>query len=338
MVKGGTLTDTTKDYNQISNPYPSPVDIGTIAHNAYTSGQMRGSSIYIWSPYLGGPSGNGNWYVIPVDAGVPYYLQANSSFQIRADHNAAVLNFAETDKVNTGDVNILKQVPQYISLNIYDVDYNLYDMLHLRFKDEATDNEDNKYDAAKPSTPANLNFYSVSAEGHKLALDSRPYEAGKVIPLGISSTVAQDFIIKTDGYAAPTGAKVYLHDILLNTYTLLQQGTEYRFSITTDKSTQGDKRFELSVDPAVAAANKALEVTMQPNPATDEVKISFTSGVKGQVGIRMIDLSGVSVYNTDLGIQQSGSVNVPLSNLASGIYMVELTQGDQKVVQRLVKE
>ena len=337
LVKKGT--DTTKDYNQISNPYPSPVDIGTIAHNAYTSGQMRGSSIYIWDPYLGGPSGNGNWLVIPVDAGVPYYLQANSSFQIRANHNGATLNFVETNKAASINTNILREIPQYISLNIYDVNYNMYDMLYVRFMDEATDNEDNKYDAAKPSSPANLNFYSMSAEGKKLGLDSRPYEAGKVIPLGISSTVAQDFIIKTDGYAAPAGAKVYLHDILLNTYTLLQQGTEYRFSITTDKSTQGDKRFELSVDPTAAvAANKALEVTMQPNPATDEVKISFTSGKKDNVNIRMMDLSGVSVYNTSLGLQQSGSVNVPLSNLASGIYMVELTQGDQKVVQRLVKE
>ena len=337
LVKKGT--DTTKDYNQISNPYPSPVDIGTIAHNAYTSGQMRGSSIYIWDPYLGGPSGNGNWLVIPVDAGVPYYLQANSSFQIRANHNGATLNFVETNKAASINTNILREIPQYISLNIYDVNYNMYDMLYVRFMDEATDNEDNKYDAAKPSSPANLNFYSMSAEGKKLGLDSRPYEAGKVISLGISSTVAQDFIIKTDGYAAPAGAKVYLHDILLNTYTLLQQGTEYRFSITTDKSTQGDKRFELSVDPTAAvAANKALEVTMQPNPATDEVKISFTSGKKDNVNIRMMDLSGVSVYNTSLGLQQSGSVNVPLSNLASGIYMVELTQGDQKVVQRLVKE
>jgi len=337
LVKAGS--DTTKDYNQIANPYPSPVDIGTIAHNAYTSGQMRGSSIYIWDPYLGGPSGNGNWLCIPVDAGVPFYLQANSSFQIRADHNGATLNFVETDKVANASTNVLRTLPQNISLNIYDVNYNLYDMLHVRFKGEATDQEDNRYDAAKPSTAANLNFYSLSAEGNRLALDSRPYAADKVIPLGISSTVAQDFIIKTDGYAAPADAKVYLHDILLNTYTLLQQGTEYRFSITTDKSTQGDKRFELSLDPATAvAANKALEVTMQPNPATDEVKISFTSGVKGQVGIRMMDLSGVSVYNTDLGLQQNGSVNVPLSNFAAGIYMVELTQGDQKVVQRLVKE
>ena len=77
---------------------------------------------------------------------------------------------------------------------------------------------------------------------------------------------------------------------------------------------------------------------MQPNPASDDVKISFTSGKKDNVAIRMLDLSGVSVYSKDLGVQQNGSVIVPLSNVASGIYMVELTSGDQKVVQRLVKE
>jgi hypothetical protein len=69
-----------------------------------------------------------------------------------------------------------------------------------------------------------------------------------------------------------------------------------------------------------------------------DVKISFTSGKKEQVIVRVIDISGVSIYNKDLGEQQNGTISVPLSTFAAGIYMVELTQGDQKVTQRLVKE
>jgi len=39
-----------------------------------------------------------------------------------------------------------------------------------------------------------------------------------------------------------------------------------------------------------------------------------------------------------MGVQQNGKVIVPITNLAAGIYMVELTSGSQKVVQRLIKE
>jgi hypothetical protein len=35
---------------------------------------------------------------------------------------------------------------------------------------------------------------------------------------------------------------------------------------------------------------------------------------------------------------ENGSLVVPLNNLASGIYMIELTSGVEKVIQRLVKE
>ena len=39
-----------------------------------------------------------------------------------------------------------------------------------------------------------------------------------------------------------------------------------------------------------------------------------------------------------LGAQQSGSVVIPISSLAAGVYMVTITSGNNKLVKRLVKE
>jgi hypothetical protein len=172
-----------------------------------------------------------------------------------------------------------------------------------------------------------------------MAIDGRPFKAEGIVPLGVKSNVAQDFIIKAENVATPDNGKVYLHDKLMQQYVLLQAGTEYRFSVTDDKTTQGENRFELSMSPAdVAESNKALAMTMMPNPASDEVKVTFSSGKKGEVSLKVMDLTGISVYEKGLGMKQNGSVTVSLSNLASGIYMVELTSGNEKVVQRLVKE
>jgi len=156
--------------------------------------------------------------------------------------------------------------------------------------------------------------------------------------LGINSNYNQEFIIKTEALSVPTGGRVFLHDKLLNQYVMLQQGTEYKFNVTKDAATQGDKRFELTMEPGVDATSNGLQVTMTPNPASNEVSISYTSGNAEHVTVKVSDLTGMNVFTKDMGVQQNGKVIVPITNLAAGIYMVELTSGSQKVVQRLIKE
>ncbi len=334
LAKGSAAN---QEYNMVGNPYASPVDIGTSVYNAKVAGALTGVAYYVWNPFLGSV-GQFQAQTIPSGTAVPYYLQGSACFQVRAAYNAATMTFTESMKNATATTNVLKASPDYVALTIYDANYHPWDMLNIKFNDDATNEEDANYDATKPSSPADLNFYSLSADNKKLSIDGRPYQAESAIPLGIQSSVAQDFIIKAENVAVPEGGKVYLHDKLLKQYVLLQQGTEYRFSISSDKQTQGEQRFELSMAPSTVANNKGLHVTMTPNPATDEVTIGFTNGKAESVSVRVLDLSGVSIYNQNLGTKQNGSINVQLSNFAAGIYMVELTSGDQKVVQRLIKE
>ncbi len=332
-LKRGTDIQT---YNQISNPYPSPVDIGTVLYNAKAAGQITGSAFYVWNPSIGA---GGQYMAIPIgtSAAEPYYIQANTSFQVRADHDGAHVDFTEADKVATASLNLFRAPAQAVRFNIYDTSYHLWDVLSLQFNDKASDNEDKQLDATKPYGP-DMNFYSIAADGRKLAIDARPYEGDKAIPLGVKSAYQQDFVIRAESISVPTGGAVTLHDKLLNKYVDMKEGTEYRFTIGKDKATQGDDRFELVLKPTTAVAVKGLEVSMAPNPASDDVKITFTSGSKDNVSVRIMDVSGVSIYNQDLGTKQNGVITVPMSNFAAGVYMVELTQGEQKVTKRLVKE
>ncbi len=332
MAKGSSSG---QDYNMVGNPYASPVDIGSVVYNANLAGYITGTGFYVWNPFLGSA---GQFQAVVISSVTPYYLQANTCFQVRAAHNGDQLTFAESNKGATANTNLLKVNPEFVALTIYDANYHAWDMLNIKFNDDATNNDDSRFDAGKPTSPADLNFYSLSADNQKLAIDGRPYKADGIIPLGIQSSVAQDFIIKTDNIVVPEGGSLYLHDKLLKQYVLLQQGTEYRFSISEDKQTQGEARFELSMAPTQVNSNKGLQVALTPNPATEEVTIGFTNGKAEEVNVRVLDLSGVSIYNQNLGTKQNGSVTVQLGNFASGVYMVELTSGNQKVVQRLIKE
>ena len=327
-----------QDYNMVGNPYASPVDVGVVAANAKIAGNIAGPAFYVWNTFLGA---SGLFQTITINTVTPtsYFLQANECFQIRADHNNATMTFAESNKGSNRNLNLMRPAPESVSLFIYDANYHLYDMLHIKFNEGAADAEDAELDARKLMSGTDFGFYSLSADKQKLAIDVRPYNKEKVVPLGIYSEYAQEYIIRAESIVVPGGGELYLHDKLLNEYVLLSQGTEYRFTVATDARTQGDDRFELSMKPAQTVATvKGLQVSMTPNPATDEVKLSFTSGKKDNIRVRVLDMSGVCVYTEDLGAQMSGTTNIGLSRFAPGIYMIEVTSGKDKSIQRLVKE
>jgi hypothetical protein len=269
----------------------------------------------------------------------PYYLQANCAFQVRAAHNGDTLNFTESNKSANYTTNLLRGQAGYTSLVVYDANYHAWDMLYLQFNNAATAGEDSHYDAAKLSGTG-LDFYSLSGDNKKLSIDARPFTADKVIPLGFTSSYAQEYIIKAEGVSVPAGKQIYLHDKLLRQYVALQQGAEYRFSVTSDKTTQGDNRFEISMEPTAIAGSPSpvFNVQMEPNPATDNVTVRINSGLKEAISIRVLSLSGESVYNTSLTGKFGGEATISLNGFAAGIYMVEVTSGAGKIVQKLVKE
>jgi hypothetical protein len=331
LQKGGAAN---QDYNMVGNPYASPVDIGTVAYNAKVSGNIVGAAIYVWNPYL---ATVGQFQAIPVNttSATPYYIQANASFQVRAADNNDSLIFNENNKNATPTTQLLKPIAEFVNLQVFDANYHAWDMMYLNFDENASANEEGSVDATKPLGP-DFNMYSLSADQQKLVIDSRPFKHGTIIPLGISSNYQQEFIIKADQMKLPTGGVLYLHDKLMDKYIMLQKGTEYRFAITKDDKTQGEKRFELSLEGGVS--NTGLDVAMTPNPANEQVAVSFTSTVLEEVAIRVIDVRGANVYTQNLGKMQRGTIRIPVQQLAAGMYMVELTQGQNKVVQRLIKE
>ncbi len=328
-----------QDYNMVGNPYPSPVDIGTVVYNAKVSGNVVGSAFYVWNPSLGA-GGQFQAIFIGTASASPYYLQSYCAFQVRAAHNGDSLNFTESNKNASSTTSLFRAQPGCVSLAVYDANYHPWDMLHISFNGEASNDEDRMFDATKPSG-AYFNFYSLSGDNQKLAIDARPYVANSSIPLGISSGYAQDFIFKAENLSVPDNGKVYLHDKLLKQYVLLNQGTEYKFTINETASTQGNDRFELSMNPSEVSTvqnAKGMSFSMYPNPAAEDFTINFEASRKANASLRITDVSGVTVYSQELGAVQSGSRKIQLQHFASGIYMVELTSGSEKFIQRLVKE
>jgi hypothetical protein len=330
-----TLSKATTDYNQVGNPYPSPVNVGQVVKDAFDAGDVVGPSYWVWDPALG----TTGQYVVKTIDGSAFYLAMGNAFQLRATNNGDQLVFNESHKGTTPSIS-LRKYTEGINLTVYDATYHPWDMLSVKFSQEASENEENS-DTRKPESPADLNFYSVSSDDIKLNADVRPYAAGKVVPLGINSNVKSQFILKADNVNVPTGARVYLHDKLLNKYQLMTQGAEYAFSINENGLSQGDNRFELTMEELHAFdlhTNVTLEAALAPNPAVNEVAVSYTTSGAENTTISIADVSGHVVFTKDAGTARNGKVIVPVAQFASGVYLVTITSGDARIERTLIKE
>jgi hypothetical protein len=328
-----------QDYNMVGNPYPSPVDIGTVINNASAAGNLAGAAFYVWNPSMGAA---GQYQAIPINTAspTPYYLQAHTAFQVRAAHNGDSLNFTEANKSAAISTSLLRGQADGLSLSVYGADYHLWNSVHILYNSSASADEDNMLDARLlPSS--DFNFYTLSSDKKELAIDSRPFDANATIPLGIHSIYAQDFVIKAENSYEPSGAEIYLHDKLLHKYVPLLQGTEYCFSITNDTSTQGENRFELSNKDGgdtLPLINHPFEISLSPSPFKNEVAVRFSQQPLEKVVITIHSLAGKTVFQKDYGTLQSSLLTLHLATLPAGSYLVEILCGQEKKVTRLVKE
>jgi len=100
-------------------------------------------------------------------------------------------------------------------------------------------------------------------------------------------------------------------------------------NIQTDHSVKIVFAERLSVDPV--AAN--VRLNLQPNPATDRVKLNI-EGVEGNVSCKLIDMSGRVVYDRTFDAATAQSIDV--SNLAKGAYFVRITNDKFSKVEKLI--
>ena len=85
--------------------------------------------------------------------------------------------------------------------------------------------------------------------------------------------------------------------------------------------------FDYGINVGVEESQAGL-TTMQvyPNPANGQVQvnITFAKETEGQAEIRLNDLMGRTVYQTSVTTQENASLSIPTSDLAAGIYFMNI--------------
>ncbi|MEZ5017088.1 MAG: T9SS type A sorting domain-containing protein [Flavipsychrobacter sp.] len=313
------------------NPFPSPVQMNTVA-----KGSNVGANYYVWDATSGAKGAYvtnafTTSYILPSGGALFTTVSANSN---------NTLEFQEADKSTSSPASIFKTTGanDWVELLISDSTLK-WDRLLINFNDNSMDVQD-KLDAVKLYNPG-LDFFTMSKDGERLAIDVRPYTDKSSIPLGLTAyTNYNKYVIRTGDYSVPAGTKLILHDKYLNTQQELKAGFEYWFDVTSDTLSQGNNRFEINMvgkpTNIITTSATTPKIQLIPNPAHNEVKVSFDN-VEGTALVKLTNITGQVVYLQEVNAA-SGSLTIPLTNMPSGMYIVELQSQNARFTEKLIKE
>jgi len=92
-----------------------------------------------------------------------------------------------------------------------------------------------------------------------------------------------------------------------------------------------------TITASISENSKDLGVSIYPNPANSFVNVTINSSINGVANVNVVDLSGKIVYNSTIGlVSGEQTLNIDLSNLNKGMYMVIVNSDTQNYNTKLV--
>ena len=226
---------TAGNYHLVSNPYPSPTDIGTVVDATTNIGTMY----WVWDANA---VSKGAYVPLTVGSGA-YNLAMNGAFFVQPTVGTT-LAFTEANKTASATANLYRTATASNQLEVQ-VNYNggYADKLFVRNNATASTTKE-ATDGSKLSNP-DVNIYAIASGNDQLTLDSRPIANNTIIPVGFTSTLQSNFEIALNSNTLNNGLDVIVKDKFLNVEHTLTTSNPYIFAVTADAASQGENRFEL---------------------------------------------------------------------------------------------
>lgn len=320
-------------YNVIANPYPSPINLSLI-----TRAGNIGMHYWIWNPQQGKMGGYSS---IPFTS--KYILPAFGAIIVKAndqtDHTILITENCKTTDAWQENLPVIEMDDtHHLELRL-ETDSIFWDRILLFSIDSAKTGFD-KNDAEK-FLNNEVNFYSISRDKKLLSTDARPISNESVITLGLQTKEPGTFRIRVMKAYLASSNKLMLHDRLLNTWMHLENDSSYSFSTTNDTTSKSNDRFEIISQKKFAETlinTPAIRIKITPVPARNYIMVRYHSPETANTTVRLLTLSGSTVKNIPLGMQKEGQVSIPVGELIRGIYLIELTAGNQINTQKIIKD
>lgn len=88
--------------------------------------------------------------------------------------------------------------------------------------------------------------------------------------------------------------------------------------------------------PLGLAENQLKDFVVYPNPNSGNFNIQFNSTSSNDVNVTVFDMSGRKIFDNKYANQASFNQNIKLDNVQSGVYLLNVSDGDRKEVKRII--
>lgn len=312
----------------VGNPYPAPVRIN--------SAPVGISSIHYWNP-----SGTGAWVSRSANKVVGTIIPMGAAIvAISAPNSTLNWSFSEADKQKSSAISTflrpdVDQSVEGLSLTLNKgKDYQ--DELSIYLDNKATTAKDNGPDAIKIMNPG-IDFGTMSSDNNALAVDSRPYVDGGRIPLSLNKANPGKYSISVADWTLNNSSSLYLMDVYANKRIQLSANSVYSFIVDNNSMSQGNGRFYIQMG-KVSNVEEVISIDLAPNPATESVTIRVSASHDGSADIKIVSLTGSVLLSNSIKSVAHGQLTIPVNQIPTGVYFVEVNVNGNKVTKQLIKQ
>lgn len=351
------MPTTSGAFASIGNPYHAQVSIADVLSSTLTTNVDR-TQVYVRNPTAG--VGTGIWVTLnfnvvgsiaTFDSSVPNtpgaeFLQPNQAMYIVSSGSNPQVRFEESFKRSTtANVDVFSDgfvnTDFSIRLNLIEVSQNdLRDGILLRLNDSYSDAFIQAEDAE--SFVEYLETLSTVAEtGELLTFDKRSInDEGEIIQIQLDNFIETDYFFTIEIENNNNQDEVYLIDNYLGTSTLIDADNyTHNFSVNQNVPASIDShRFQIGVNMTTFSTDNseltATGLNIYPNPADTTVNLSLKGSVDSIQDVKIISMDGKLVKN--ISLDNLTSYDMDISDLASGVYIINATSQENTYSNKLI--
>jgi hypothetical protein len=347
-----TLSNELEYYSLVANPYQAVLDFSATDRTDLTN------FIYIWDPNIGS---NGGYVSVELPGGAGTVLPPNSGTTNANQfippglslfvQNVSTGPISPSLTIEPSDINTSGgQVAVFNETSMFYINSRLYltsslqngsteqDALALHFNDSFTTMADDE-DASKLVNP-DENFAVINNGLRYIDKQTIP-NIGHSIDLSVTNYTAIQYSMTFDIKNKPNGLGAFINDTYLGTQTELTDGFVYDFTVDASiPESIAEDRFSLVFDNTtlgIAENTFGYNFSLYPNPAQNGRFYITTPGLSGKAEVTLTNVLGQQVYAQQLDILNQ-EVQVHADKLSSGVYMLNLSQGDQSFSSKVIIE
>ena len=320
-------------YNLVGNPWPAFLKTGSGGLLVDNTSKLQSETIWVWNAQSSNFETKVTADGFNVAPGQGFYVEAKSggSGDLTFENSHLVANNSDTFR-NSVEDNF------EVHLNLSDESINR--LAKVYYIAGTTTGFDNGYDG-KIFSSQNNDFTIYTAHDFeendsemKLSIQSIP-EMSHVVPVGINAFEGTEFTISATTLNRPDGYNVYLEDRDNNTFTLLDETSD--FSTTVSSNLNGTGRFYLHTTTSLLNNNETNDGVLNvfKLDRNNFITVEGLATLSNQTNLKLYNLLGKEVLSTTLN-NNTNTQTISAEGLSTGIYVIKLESGNNLLTKKLI--